>query len=182
MKQKSAGGQDGIYSIARQTQYITPSMLPLVELPQEALDGIVAAVDGGAVNVQDIYPLAPLQEGVLYHHLLTEVGDPYLGYSLLAFDSRERLDAFLSALQAVISRHDILRTGVQWEGLPEPVQVVWREAELPVEEVALDPQAGSIEEQLKARFDPREYRLDIRRAPLLAAKVAEDPGQEAGTP
>ncbi|WP_165495883.1 hypothetical protein, partial [Marinobacter halodurans] len=26
------------------------------------------------------------------------------------------------------------------------------------------------------------YRLDIRRAPLLAAKVAEDPGQEAGTP
>ncbi|TBW45040.1 non-ribosomal peptide synthetase, partial [Marinobacter halodurans] len=42
--------------------------------------------------------------------------------------------------------------------------------------------AGSIEEQLKARFDPREYRLDIRRAPLLAAKVAEDPGQEAGTP
>ena len=81
---------------------------------------------------------------------------------------------YLEALQAVIDRHDILRTAVLWEGLAEPVQVVWRAARLKVEEVRLDPAEGDIARQLAARFDPRRYRLDVSQAPLLRIFIAED--------
>ncbi len=93
---------------------------------------------------------------------------------MLGFDDRSRLDAYLQALQAVIDRHDILRTAVLWEGLPEPVQVVWRRARLIVEEVSLDAADGDIGKQLRARFDPRHYRLDVREAPLLRMFIAHD--------
>ncbi|WP_424489422.1 amino acid adenylation domain-containing protein, partial [Pseudomonas sp.] len=157
---------------------ITPSMLTLVQLDQTAIDRIVANVPGGAANVQDIYPLAPLQEGILYHHISAEQGDPYLLQSRMAFDSLDRLHAFMGALQQVVARHDILRTGVVWEGLDSPVQVVWRAAQLVVQAVALDPADGGIIEQLHARFDARHYRLDITQAPLLRMVYAEDPAND----
>ena len=161
--------------IAAGCAQITPSMLTLLPLDQPAIERIVASVPGGAANVQDIYPLAPLQEGILYHHLSAEQGDPYLLQSRMAFDSLERLQGFMGALQQVVARHDILRTGVVWEGLDSPVQVVWRDAQLSVQAVALDPADGDVIAQLHGRFDARHYRLDLTQAPLLRMVYAEDP-------
>ena len=91
---------------------ITPDLLPLVELTQGQIDGIVATVPGGSSNVQDIYPLAPLQEGILFHHLMAQEGDPYLLWGQMSFPDRVTLERYISALNAVIARHDILRTGL----------------------------------------------------------------------
>jgi amino acid adenylation domain-containing protein len=153
---------------------ITPEMLPLVKLTQGQINVIVASVPSGATNVQDVYPLAPLQEGVLFHHLLAKEGDVYLLPALMGFDSRARLDRFLKAIQATIDRHDILRTSFVWEGLPEPLQVVWRHAPLTVQELTLNPAVGDISEQLRTRFNPRRYRVDVRQAPLWQFFVVED--------
>src|ERR1044071_2797035 len=132
-------------------------------------------VPGGSSNIQDIYPLAPLQEGILFHHLLAQEGDPYLLWSLRSFSDRDLLDRYIGALNAVVARHDILRTAIIWEGLPEAVQVVWRQASVLVEEVGLDAADGDIARQLKQRFDPRHYRLDVGQAPLLRLFIAHDP-------
>lgn len=156
---------------------ISPDMLSLVELDQATLDRVVASVPGGAANVQEIYPLAPLQDGILYHHITATQGDPYLLQSHLAFDSLERVEAFADALRQAMARHDILRTAVVWEGLVTPVQVVLRHVELPVQEVRIDPAQGDVLDQLHRRFDARCYRLDVSQAPLLRLLFARDPGK-----
>ncbi|CAM3907686.1 Dimodular nonribosomal peptide synthase [Vibrio aerogenes CECT 7868] len=152
---------------------ITPDMLPLIDLTQADIDTIVTAVPGGAANVQDIYPLAPLQEGILFHHMLLETGDPYITRVIQAFPDKHQLDQFTQALQSVVHRHDILRTSLVWEGVSQPVQVVWREAPLHV--MTLDIDADDVATVLQRQFDPAIIRLNIRQAPMIEAYQVADP-------
>lgn len=156
---------------------ITPAMLPLVTLEPADIARIVAAVPGGAANIQDIYPLAPLQEGMLFHHRMGGAGDLYLVSTLFAAPDRAAIDRYLAALQQVIDRHDVLRTAFLWEGLAEPVQVVCRRAPLDVAVLDLDPAEGDIAGQLLARFDPQHVRIDLGRAPVIRIFLAHDPVQ-----
>ncbi|MEU8812919.1 condensation domain-containing protein, partial [Streptomyces anthocyanicus] len=155
---------------------ITPDMLPLVDLTAEEVARVVASVEGGAPNVADVYPLAPLQEGLLFHHLLADGGeDAYVQPIVMEFDSRARLEAFRAALQQVVDRHDILRTAIVWEGLREPVQAVWRDVDMALDELEL-PQ-GSV--------DPAAdlvalggLTMDLDKASLIRLHAAAEPGTD----
>ncbi|WP_238319420.1 amino acid adenylation domain-containing protein, partial [Xanthomonas maliensis] len=152
---------------------ITPDRLPLIQLTQAEIDAVVATVHGGAANVKDIYPLTSLQEGLLFHHLADPLADPYLNASLIIFPSRSKRDAFIGALEQVIARHDILRTGFAWEGLDSPVQVVWRQAALSRRRHVLEgPDPGS---RLLAWMHSPDAAPSLQHAPLMHAHLADDP-------
>ncbi|NHB98778.1 non-ribosomal peptide synthetase, partial [Photorhabdus stackebrandtii] len=160
--------------ITPDTMVLTPAMLPLIDLTQADIDHIVGQVPGGIANIQDIYALSPLQDGILFHHLLANEGDPYLLTGQMAFANRALLDRYLAAIQRTIDRHDILRTAFLWQGLSMPAQVVWRQAPLSVTELVLNPADGSVSDQLTRRFDPAHYRLDLSQAPLLRFIIAQE--------
>ncbi|MFJ2479047.1 amino acid adenylation domain-containing protein [Pseudomonas sp. NPDC087598] len=154
---------------------IRPEMLTLVELNEEEVATIVAQIPGGAANIQDVYPLGPLQEGILFQHLFNREIDPYVIPTLFTLKGKATLDSFLEALQFLLDRHDVLRTAFLWSGLPTPVQVVCRQVKLPV--IFVEPRDDQdVLDYMKALSAPENQQMDVSRAPLLTVHVA--PGAE----
>ncbi|KAG0340962.1 hypothetical protein BG005_003096, partial [Podila minutissima] len=160
--------------ITEDTTRISPDMLPLIDLSQVDIDHIVDHVPGGVANIQDIYALSPLQDGILFHYMMAAKGDPYMLLGCTAFESRELLDSYLIAFQKVVDRHDVLRTAIMWENLTSPAQVVLRRAALSLTELSLDPANGPIVEQVAKLYDSRDYRIDLSQAPLIRYSVVQD--------
>jgi amino acid adenylation domain-containing protein len=166
--------EESLTAIPEGNEPITPDMIPLSRLTAAQIDAIVAAVPGGRQNIQDIYPLAPIQKGILFQRLFAVEEDPYLLVNILRFEDREALDKTISAMSAVIERHDILRTGFVWQGLTDPLQVVCRQATLPVEELKPSDDEGEAVDRLRLHFDPRTYRLELGHAPLMRLAMSYD--------
>ncbi|WP_229713905.1 non-ribosomal peptide synthetase, partial [Streptomyces fuscichromogenes] len=160
-------------SIPPDADVLSAEMVPLAGLSEAELARLTAGVHGGARNVADVYPLAPLQEGLLFHHRLDTDGtaDPYVLTRVWEFDTRARLDRFLTAWQTVVDRHDILRTAFAWEGLKRPVQVVHRHAPLQLTEVGIPSDGDPVDALLSVSAGP----MDLRRAPLMTAHTAPLP-------
>jgi amino acid adenylation domain-containing protein/non-ribosomal peptide synthase protein (TIGR01720 family) len=83
------------------------------------------------IVIEDIYPLSPLQSGLLFHALFEPRSEVY--FEQLTCELHGKLDeaAFAGAWRLLMARHAILRTAFVSKGQREPVQVVHRTLELP---------------------------------------------------
>jgi hypothetical protein len=61
----------------------------------------------GTGQCAGLYALSPLQEGILFHHLMSEQGDPHFADRTAGVPDRHLLDRYLAAVQRVVDRHDI---------------------------------------------------------------------------
>ncbi len=151
---------------------LTPEMVPLVSLTNSQLDEIAEQVPGGAGNIKDIYPLAPLQEGVLFVHSMNEQNDPYVTSFMYEMKHKAGLDTLIDSLNFLLARHDVLRTAVLWRGRPQALQVVQKDVKLPVS--WLEENAEQSAQQVIAELAEGPQWLDIERAPLLQLQVCQD--------
>ena len=106
----------------------TPSDLALVDLTQ----GEIERLESEYPKIEDILPLSPLQEGLLFHALYDAQG-PDVYTVQLELELEGPLDAAVleASLQAVVARHASLRAGFRHERLSRPVQVVVARAAVP---------------------------------------------------
>ncbi len=125
-------------------------------------------------NVEDIYPLSPLQQGMLFHALYSPETGAYVEQWPLMVEGEFDVEAHARAVQRTVDRHTALRTGLLWENAPQPLQVVFREA--PVEVQRLD-WSGKSDEEWRRELagvlaDDRRRGFDLTRAPLLRTTYA----------
>lgn len=81
-------------------------------------------------NVEDVYPLSPMQQGMLFHSLYAPGDGAYVEQVIWTLDGAFDEAAFDQAWRQVIARHAALRTCFFWEGLKQPLQVVRQKVEL----------------------------------------------------
>ncbi|WP_420831561.1 non-ribosomal peptide synthase/polyketide synthase [Amycolatopsis lexingtonensis] len=106
----------------------TPSDFPLVRLDQSTVDELA----GDGRSVEDIYPLTPMQSGMVFHALAQREERVYFQQVGFVLEGVEDPEALARAWQRVVDRTPVLRTRIVWEGVPEPVQVVQRQVTVPV--------------------------------------------------
>ena len=143
---------------------LTPSDVPLAALDQRQLDSVIDAPRA----IEDVYPLSPMQEGMLLHSRLAPASTVYFEQTSWALDSALDVASLRRAWQWLVDRHPVLRTAFAWRGLPRPVQMVYRRVELPWREYdwsrTAEDTGARLRELLRA---DRRRGFDLTRAPLM---------------
>ncbi|MFJ8185674.1 non-ribosomal peptide synthase/polyketide synthase [Streptomyces sp. NPDC096105] len=151
----------------------TPSDFPLARLDQDRLDRLV----GDGRDVEDVLPLTPLQEGMLFHRLVGGPDDVYVDQAALLLDGVADPHAFAVAWQRVTDRTPALRTCVVWEDVPVPLQVVRRDVRVPVTHLdwrELD-EVERAERLARLRADDLARGIDLAAAPLMRLTLVRLP-------
>jgi len=149
----------------RRTAAYTPSDFPLSGLTHAELDRALA----GEWGIEDVYPLSPLQEGILFDSLYAPGTGVYVEQLLCRLVGELDPVALERACRRVIARHSVLRTAFRWQGLERPVQVVWEGLEVGLEQ---EDWRGLDRDDQRRRFDEliaadRKRGFDFARAPIM---------------
>jgi non-ribosomal peptide synthase protein (TIGR01720 family) len=163
----------------------TPSDFPLVSLTQEQLDRLIGECQweapgpsipaSGRRQIEDIYPLSPVQQGMFFHHLSTRESSAYVEQIHCGLRGQVDAGALERAWQSALARHSILRTSFHLADLDAPVQVVHHSSALNIRLAEHDLRLMSPAEQRQWIADyliaDRGHGFDLSQAPLLRVSL-----------
>ncbi len=148
----------------------TPSDFPLTALSQAGLDAMALKPR----QIEDIYPLTPLQSGLILHGFYAPEPGAYciqLGCRLLG---ELNVPAFKQAWQLLAAHHPVLRTRFLLEHQDQPLQIVQKQAQLPITEY--DWRDESTQQQAlhwqQLLAEDRAKAFDFSQAPLMRIGLA----------
>ncbi|RKI08338.1 amino acid adenylation domain-containing protein, partial [Corallococcus praedator] len=143
----------------------TPADFPLAKLDARTLSQVQAKVDG----FEDIYPLSPMQQGILFHTLLAPTSGVYFEQLSWSFHAPLDTQALRRTWEELLARHAVLRTTFLWEGIEEPLQVVRKQVALPWRELDWRGQTEEAQRQQLETFlaEDRTRGFDLAEGPLL---------------
>ncbi|MCR8843449.1 amino acid adenylation domain-containing protein [Paenibacillus sp. SC116] len=127
------------------------------------------------VQIQNLYPLAPMQEGMLYHHMLEPDSDAYFQQNVVVVDERLEVDLLRRSLEMLVKRYDVFRTVFVYKDEERPLQVVLSDQET---QFYYEDFRGLSEEEKLERFEAfkrndRRNHFDLEADGLIRLTVIE---------
>ncbi len=124
-------------------------------------------------DIENIYPLSPMQEGLLFHALYSSGSEVYMNQKALDLVGQLDISAFKAAWQAIFDKHTILRTSFVREGVSKPLQKVHKSVKCNVELLDF---THFREEEIQTKLDTllendRTTGFDLTKAPLSKFKL-----------
>src|SRR5437016_10987706 len=131
-------------------------------------------------NVEDIYPLTALQEGMIFHTLYAPETGAYVVHISSRIEGDLNVAAFKRAWQKIVERHPILRTAYFWENVDKPLQVIRSEVALNWCEPDWHALPGEQQEEQLQNYLLSEHRrgFDLAQAPLMRLALIRLGGQK----
>jgi amino acid adenylation domain-containing protein/non-ribosomal peptide synthase protein (TIGR01720 family) len=158
------------HCILREVGEYTPSDFALVKLDERQLERL-QRMNG---QIEDIYPLSPMQQGMLFHSLYGPSSEIYLTQLVCELEGRLDEEAFEAAWQVAVDAHAVLRTCFEWEAVEEPVQVVRRTVKAKLKREDWRGLSRQEQEERLAEYlrQDRERGFDLRQPPLMRFALA----------
>ncbi|MCW5317886.1 amino acid adenylation domain-containing protein [Nostoc sp. KVJ3] len=120
-------------------------------------------------NIEDIYPLSPMQEGMLFESLYAPDSGVYFEQITCILTGNLDVKIFEQAWQQVVARHPVFRTAFLWESLSQPVQVVYQQVNVTVESYDWRELSSQEQQQQLETFldSERQQGFQTSQAPLM---------------
>ncbi|MBL8192752.1 MAG: AMP-binding protein, partial [Blastocatellia bacterium] len=120
-------------------------------------------------NIEDIYALSPMQQGMLFHSVYAKGSGEYFQQFSCDIEGELNIEIFEQVWQELVNIHPVLRTVFIWENRKKPLQVVYKQVKISIKQE--DWQAFSTDEQkdrlLVYLAEDRNKSFNLSKAPLM---------------
>jgi iturin family lipopeptide synthetase B len=108
------------YCSSKENIEFTPSDFTYKGLSIDSVQGLVEMYP----DLEDLYTLTPMQEGMLFHALVDDSSYSYFEQFSYRLQGELDIDLVEKSLNELFKRHDILRSAFVYDDIQRPVQVV----------------------------------------------------------
>jgi amino acid adenylation domain-containing protein/non-ribosomal peptide synthase protein (TIGR01720 family) len=137
---------------------------PNAKLSSEELLSVPALTD-----VKSIYPLSPLQEGMLFHSLYDHKSTAYVVQMTMKITGEFNRSAFCESWNQLMERHPQLAVSLWWKGVKQAHQIAWKHTEIPIYQLDWTERSKEEQNQLLDEYltKDRQRAFDLTKPPLM---------------
>ena len=131
------------------------------------------AAESNVSEIEDLYELSPMQQGMLFHSLSRRDAGLYIIQMSWGIRGNLRIASFENAWKMMIERHPVLRSGFYWEEMDKPLQAVRRTIEFPLKVLDWRDEPSDSQQELINQYvsEDRTRDFDFSDPPLLRSAL-----------